>query len=550
MDWLRKNQYDCTVIQYGGSAQTADALNSGAVDAMIMTDMASSGGYVPVVSIGYSEFYFGVNQKRPDLLADLNRAMREIQTTDPYYNEVTYAKYITSSLSNSYLSKQERQWLKEHNFTVRLGYLTGNLPYSDQDETGAVKGLFAVLADTFAQGFNIRVTTKGYSSAEALIAAVAAGEIDLFGPLYRDFWLSEQYGFFSSDAIMSTTFILLYQGDYAEKTTQKIAYAESNAIQRGAAEVLFPDAEYVKCETREDCLNAVVSGRATCTIASAATMNLMKQYKVMKSLNVVELPAAVEICLGTIRGNSELLNITNRVIFASSENLSGAALMENSYVDIPFSLVDYLDEHSLVVIAILLAIIVLMAAFFLFYLTMTSRLSRMQTKNEELSQQAFHDGLTKAGNRAGYLSIEKELQLMVSMGEPVEFALVVVDVNGLKTTNDVLGHEAGDLLIQNTSRCISGIFTNSPVFRIGGDEFVAVLTGTDYDRRFELFAALREKSLPCNCEMKLKNGDVSVAAGMAAFDRKADRLVSDVFARADEAMYACKKQMKEASRTK
>lgn len=100
---------------------------------------------------------------------------------------------------------------------------------------------------------------------------------------------------------MSTTFILLHPDDFTEKTTQEIAYAGNNAIQRGAAEVPFPDVEYVKCETREDCLNAVVSGRATCTIASAATINLMKQYKVMKSLNVVELPEAVEICLGTMR---------------------------------------------------------------------------------------------------------------------------------------------------------------------------------------------------------------------------------------------------------
>ena len=61
---------------------------------------------------------------------------------------------------------------------------------------------------------------------------------------------------------MSTTFILLHPDDFTEKTTQKIAYAANNAIQRGAAEVLFPDAEYVKCETREDCLNAAVSGRA------------------------------------------------------------------------------------------------------------------------------------------------------------------------------------------------------------------------------------------------------------------------------------------------
>lgn len=338
----------------------------------------------------------------------------------------------------------------------------------------------------------------------------------------------------------------MYQDDYTQKTTEKIACAKNNAIQRGAAEVLFPDSEYVMCQTKEDCLEAVLSGEATCTIASAATMNHYKQYKAMKVLNMVELPKAVQICMGTLRGNSELLNIINRVIFASTENLSGAVLMDNAHADVPFSLSDYLEEHSLAVILILVAIIALMLAFFLYYHQMTSRLIKMQTTNEELSHQAFRDGLTKVGNRAGYLVAEKDLQLQIDAGEPVEFALLVVDVNGLKTVNDALGHETGDLLIQNTSQRIHEICGHSPVFRIGGDEFVVVLTGTDYERRGQLLSELRRESLPGVSKQQVEMGLTSMAFGMAEFDREADRTVAEVFARADKAMYACKKQMKQA----
>ena len=401
--WLQESGYRCTVVEYNASTETAAALNSGEVDAMIMTDMASTGGYVPVVSIGYGEFYFGVNKDRPDVLEELNRALREIQTTDPYYNEVTYAKYITSSLSNAYLSKQERKWLEERDHTVRLGYLTGNLPYCDAAEGDAVRGLLAVLIETFRDDFGVQVVAKGYSDTGSMIAAANDGEIDLFGPLYSDAWLAEQYGFINSNAITSTTFILLYQGDYSEETTQKIACAQNSTIQSGAVEVLYPEAERVECGTKEDCLKAVADGRATCAIASAATMKLLKQYKTMKSLNMLELPKAATICLGTLRGNSELLNITNRVIFASTEDLNGAALMDNVYPDIPLSFMDYLEAHFLSVILILVAIIALMLAFFVYYRQMTARLMKMKTKNAELSRQAFRDGLTRVGNRAGYL---------------------------------------------------------------------------------------------------------------------------------------------------
>lgn len=546
MTWLETGGYDCTVIEYSGFSETAAALNNGEVDAMIMTDMASTGGYVPVVSIGYAEFYFGVNRTRPDILEELNRALREIQTTDPYYNEVTYAKYITSSLSNSYLSKQERKWLEEHDSTVHLGYLTGNLPYCDETGEGAVRGLLSVLTATFEEDFGIRAETKGYPSIDQMTAAAFAGEIDLFGPLYSDFWLAEQYGLINSNTITSTTFILLYQGEYTEETTQKIACAKNSAIQKGAVEVLYPDAEVVECESKEDCLEAITSGRATCTIVSAATMNLLKQYKAMHSLNMVELPKAANICLGTLRGNSELLNITNQVIFASTEDLNGAALMDNIYADTPFSLLDFLEAHALTVILFLIAIIALMLSFFLYYLRTTSKLTKMKTKNAELSQQAFRDGLTKVGNRAGYLAAERELQLQIDAGELAELALVMADVNGLKTVNDALGHESGDLLLQNASSCICGIYEHCPVFRIGGDEFVVILTGPDYAQRNELLAVLRDRSLPRTGGPQLENGGVSVAFGMAEYRKGTDRTVAEVFARADKAMYACKKQMKQA----
>ena len=532
-------------MEYNGSSATAAALENGEVDAMIMTDMASMGGYVPVVNIGHAEFFFGVNKNRPDILEELNSALREIQTTDPYYNEATYSRYITSSLSNAYLSKKERKWLNEHDFTVRLGYLSGNLPYCDETEENEVKGLLAVIAETFRETFGIQVETISYSSIDEIFTAAFNGEIDLFGPLYSDFWLAENSGIINSDAITSTTFILLYQGDYTEETAKKIAYANNSAIQKGAAEILFPDAEYVPCQGKEDCLNAVMDGRASCTIASTATMNLLKQYKIMNSLNIMELPQAAQICLGTLRGNSELLNITNRVIFASTEDLNGTALMDNAYADIPFSLIGYMEEHAMVVILILISIIALLIGFFLYYHVTTSRLMKMETQNEELSRQAFRDELTKVVNRAGYLSLEEELQMMIDKDEILNFALVMVDVNNLKMVNDTFGHKAGDLLIQNASKIICRIYANSPVFRIGGDEFIIVLTGADYGRRDERLSELRGKNQTITEVQQIKKGLVSLASGMAVYDKEMDHTVADVFTRADEAMYACKKQMKQ-----
>ena len=544
LDWLAENEYRCTLVEYPGTAALVAGLHVGEVDAVVMTDMASSTGLVPVANIGYSDFYYCVSRSRPDLLAELNRAMREIQTIDPYFNVVTYAKYNTSALSNSHLSKAERQWLAQHDNTVRLGYLENDLPYCATAADGTLQGEITALVDAFETDFDIRVQAVPFAVYDDMAQAAANGEIDLFGPLYLDYWLAEQYDIFDTKSILTTTCVLLYQGEYADSLTNRIAYFPGNAVQRGAAEVLYPNAEFVACDSKEDMLEAVLDGRADCTILTSAMLNLMRQYKAMRSLNILELPGSAEVCLGTVRGNSALLNIANRVIFAASEDLNGVALMENTYAEAPVTLEEILQQHAVGVTAVLVGIIVLMLVCFLWYMNMQARLAAARSKNEALTRQAYRDSLTKTGNRAGYLSLERELQLRMVLGQWPEFSLVVADVNGLKEINDTLGHEEGDMLIRNTSALLRGVFVNSQVFRIGGDEFVVVLTGEDHRERAMLLERLRAQSLPCVDREAVEAGRTSVACGMAAYDRETDRTVAAVFDRADREMYRCKTRMK------
>ena len=87
-----------------------------------------------------------------------------------------------------------------------------------------------------------------------------------------------------------------------------------------------------------------------------------------------------------------------------------------------------MQEHAIAVILLLLGVIVLLLAAFALYL-------RMKSKNKELSRQAFRDSLIKVGNRAGYAAKEKELQKAMDADGAPDFALVMMDVNGLKRIN-------------------------------------------------------------------------------------------------------------------
>ena len=71
----------------------------------------------------------------------------------------------------------------------------------------------------------------------------------------------------------------------------------------------------------------------------------------------------------------------------------------------------------------------------------------------------------------------EELKETMKTNKHTKFALVECDINGLKGINDTYGHEIGDVYIVNSCRGICSVFKHSPVFRIGGDEFVVILQG-------------------------------------------------------------------------
>ena len=152
---------------------------------------------------------------------------------------------------------------------------------------------------------------------------------------------------------------------------------------------------------------------------------------------------------------------------------------------------------------------------------------------------AYTDPLTGVKNKLSYAEAEDRLQTQINAGKAPVFAIAVFDLNGLKLINDTKGHDAGDKYIVDSCRTICRIFEHSPVFRIGGDEFTAILEGNDYESRFELM-----KLFDRQIEENLRYGGAVVASGMAQFDPDLDVDCMTVFKRADRNMYERKDELK------
>ncbi|MCR5404453.1 MAG: GGDEF domain-containing protein [Butyrivibrio sp.] len=147
------------------------------------------------------------------------------------------------------------------------------------------------------------------------------------------------------------------------------------------------------------------------------------------------------------------------------------------------------------------------------------------------------DELTGVKNKHAYANFERKMNELIMHGSLTAFAIAVFDINGLKQINDTLGHQAGDEFIKHGCDTICRFFKHSPVFRIGGDEFVVIVRGYDYLNVDVIMSKFNKH----NIKNMLKN-DVVIAAGMSKYND--DGSVAPVFKRADEEMYDNKRQLK------
>ena len=171
--------------------------------------------------------------------------------------------------------------------------------------------------------------------------------------------------------------------------------------------------------------------------------------------------------------------------------------------------------------------------------------TKLHERERELRFSANRDSLTGLRNTTSYkrwvAKFDKEIA-----NKTAKFGVAVFDLNQLKKTNDTYGHDVGDKLIVTAAKVISDIFKRSPVFRIGGDEFLAVLQHRDLEDNEKLFAQL---DLECSKSRIGEKGEIliSVARGFAIFESDKDLRFNDVFRRADNAMYENKRKNKEVT---
>ena len=163
-------------------------------------------------------------------------------------------------------------------------------------------------------------------------------------------------------------------------------------------------------------------------------------------------------------------------------------------------------------------------------------------QQEELSDAihlAYTDPLTNIKNKHAYVETEYNMDQMIANKEIEEFAIVMFDLNGLKSVNDTKGHKDGDKYIVDAVQIIKKYFGEEELYRFGGDEFVSILMGDKYHAREKILKDFNSFIDDC-----MDTDKPIISAGMSTFNKNTDNTFRAVFVRADKMMYDRKEKLK------
>jgi diguanylate cyclase (GGDEF)-like protein len=187
--------------------------------------------------------------------------------------------------------------------------------------------------------------------------------------------------------------------------------------------------------------------------------------------------------------------------------------------------------------AIIASVNVVVSLFMLLYLAW--RINRMETEIRDLS---LRDALTGLYNIRGFrILAEQSLRMARRSNEP--FTVLFIDLDDLKQTNDLLGHQAGSELLTETAELLKHSFRETDVFgRIGGDEF-AVAGQFSESAIAHAAQRLKESAEVSNARARRIMG-LHFSVGYVTTEGDIHESLDELLAKADEAMYEEKRRRK------
>ncbi len=385
-DWVSANELQVNIVPYASdSSQREVYFQTGIIDAAVEMGRNIDHSLVPILSLPSSDYYLVVSKERPELLQELNEALKSLEDTMPNLINALRQKHFPNVVVNVRLTEAEKEYLSNHE-EIRIGYLKEYLPYSSLEEAtgkpiGTVVDIFEIMQEELDfQGTEIRYLP--YDTYDDLIAAFWEKEIDVLSTVYTNLWLAERGGFLETNSYASVPMKLIYSGTYEPENIKKIAATKTDAISAYFTASNYREAERMVYPSVEACIEAVYSGEAEAAVANDFDAQYyLKNKSKYRSLSYIDLPEQATLSFGIAKEDIGLLSLLNRGISVIPESAVSSSMALYAAKNQQYTATDFWKDNLWNVVVIVILAALLLALLFILQKN-KSRQIELQKLNE------------------------------------------------------------------------------------------------------------------------------------------------------------------------
>lgn len=447
-----------------------------------------------------------------------------------------------------FLTPEELQWLETHDGEITIGYTTDYPPVEFLDN-GEYVGLSADYFKLLEEKLGIDINMVQFDHWNNLIEHAKNKQISGITAATKTEDRSE-YLEFTVPYILNPN-VIITRKNFSEKlnfeklanSSMRILVVEDYAI----AEYLdtnYPKLEYKTVESANEGLRMVSFGEA-----DAMVIEIMSASSSIDRDNISNLIVNSEtsyesnLSIATRSDWPILSDILNKGLARISDDEKQAIRMKW----IPMERKSIFENQyfwiAIFLIILVLSVIIIAITFWNQSLqrAVEDKTQKLEKSKDELRYKSYHDELTGLYNRAYY---NEQLEAL-NIKSQLPLSIVLADCNGLKITNDTLGHDEGDRLLIKISEIIKRhCRARDIVARIGGDEFVIIMPRTSKEDAERISLDIK-----ASCAKASKDPiKPSVAIGCATKTRMTEAIQS-IFKKAEDYMYENKMYESEGTHT-
>ena len=456
-EWADKYGISINIVELTvGEDESMGMVVSGELDGYAAIFSFDTEDVIPISRIGGSDYYYAVNKDRPDILADLNMALAEIQDADPYFNQKVSQKRLYNEQMTALLTPLQEDWLKEHG-AIKIGFRDNYLPFCDQDDatgelTGALKDYLARAINNLDDE-NVVFETIPFDSTKEAIDALNAGEVDCIFPVYVNTYDADQMGLRLTDPAMKTELNAIMRTSSEETlsydSTINVAVNEGMMNIETFIQDHYPYVNRINYQGLDACYKAVADGEAECVLVSsyriAPAEKTLERYK----LYSVPTGESMPFSFAVRKWDTELYFLLNKTALTTKSEEMDAVLASYMHANDKVSVMEFLEDNWLIVLASL----ILVFGTIIFLLAQKIRADRVANKQKRLLDEAaevadLKQTISSLLNNMPGMNFTKDAETGAYLACNQEFA----EYAGKKSPDEVVGLTPNDVFNEEDAK--------------------------------------------------------------------------------------------------